>query len=375
MKFTVSSKTLLNHLSAASKVISPKNMIRILDNFLFTLKDNELVAVASDKENTIWAKIELVSSEGSGSFAVDAKRLLELLKALPDQGLNFDINESTYEIHIQYDNGDYRFVGMNGSDFPLPEELAEEHEELVIPAQEISKSIEKTIFAVSTTDTQRPVMMGILCDIKPEEVVFVATDTHKLVRYINSRIAPGIAGSFILPTKPASIMSQIFTKDEGDIKISFDAKSAIFEGSNYTMRCTFINGKYPNYNAAIPQTNQYEVVVDKAMILNAVRRVAVFATEGGLVQLEFSDSKIEIRTQDLEYSSSAKESLTCNYSGQPMSVGFHKDKIIEVLNNISGENLTLRLSGVGRPGLFLPVEQEEKEDWLALLMPMIVPNM
>ncbi len=374
MKFTIPSKSLLTHLSAVSKVVSPKNTIAILDNFLFTLRGGELVVTGTDQENTITARIELAEWEGEGSFAVNVKRMLDLLKELPDQGLTFEINDSTFEIHLQYQSGDYNFVGIDGKEYPRKEESVEEKLEMIIPATEVTKSIEKTIFAVGT-DQLRPIMMGVLWDIKPSEIVFVASDTHKLVRYMNSRIVPEIEGSFILPTKPASILMNILSKETEDVKVTLDSKSVSFETPTYTLNCLFINGKYPNYNAAIPQNNPFEITVDRTMLLNAIRRVAVFATEGGLIQLEVADSRILLKAQDLEYSTSAKESVMCDYAGEPLSVGFNKDKIIEVLSNISADSISVKLSAPGRPGLFLPIEQGEKEDWLALLMPMIVPNM
>lgn len=373
MKFTIASKALLSHLSAVSKVVSQKNTIAILDNFLFTVQNGKLIATGTDQENTITARMDLLESEGEGSVAVNVKRMLELLKELPDQSLAFEVDDNNFEIHLQYHNGDYKFIGVNGAEYPRKEEETEDKLVMTIPAAEITKSLEKTSFAAGT-DQLRPIMMGVLWDIKPEEIVFVASDTHKLVRYINSRIQPGFEGSFILPTKPASILSSILAKESDDVKVSIDSKSVSFETEAYTVNCQFINGKYPNYNAAIPQSNPYEVIVDRTLFLNAIRRVAVFATEGGLIQLEIGDSKIIIKSQDLDYSLSAKESLDCDYTGDALTVGFNKDKIIEVLSNINCDNLNLKLSAPGRPGLFLPIEQEEKEDWLALLMPMVMPN-
>lgn len=374
MKFSISSKTLLTHLSAVSKVISSKNAIAILDNFLFSLKNNVLVVTGTDKENTVVARIELLESEGEGSFAVNVKRILDLLRELPDQGLTFEVNDSTYEIHLQYLNGDYKFVGIDGNEYPQMEKSDEEKFEMVIPAAEIPKSIDKTVFAAGT-DTMRPIMMGILWDIKPDSIVFVASDTHKLVRYINSAIKPGIEGSFILPTKPASILSSILAKEDDNVKVTFDSKSVSFETETYTLVCRFINGKYPNYNAVIPQNNPLEITVDRLTLLNAIKRVSIFATDGGLVQLQFNNDKIYIRAQDMQYSSSAEECLTCEYSGDELLMGFNKDKIIEVLNNISVDNIIISISDPARPGLFLPVEQKENEDWLVLLMPMMIPNL
>ena len=271
-------------------------------------------------------------------------------------------------------NGDYKFVGVDGNEFPQMEESGEEKFEMLIPAKEIPKSIDKTVFAAGT-DTMRPIMMGILWDIKPDSIVFVASDTHKLVRYINSSVAPGIEGSFILPTKPASILSSILAKEDGDVKVAFDSKSVSFETETYTLICRFINGKYPNYNAVIPQNNPYVITVDRQLLLNAIKRVGIFATDGGLVQLQFTDNNIFIKAQDVEYSTSAEECLSCEYSGENLSMGFNKDKIIEVLNNVVVDNVLIKISDPARPGLFLPVEQKENEDLLVLLMPMMIPSL
>ena len=374
MKFTIPSKVLLSHLSAVSKVVSQKSSIAILDNFLFTLKDNMLIVKGTDTENTITARIDLLESEGEGSVAVNVKRMLDLLKELNDEALQFEIDDNTFEIHLQYHNGDYNFVGVNGADYPKKEVVEDDALEMVVSAEEITKGIEKTIFAVGT-DPMRPIMMGVLWDIKPDSIVFVGSDIHKLVRYINNRIAPGIEGSFVLPSKPANILSGILSKEGGDVKIVMNSKTVLFETAGYTIECSYINGKYPNYNAAIPQNNPYEIIVDRTVLLNAIRRVAVFATEVGLVQFEISEGKIFVKSQDLEYSTSAKECIDCDYSGDPLSLGFNKDKIIEVLSNVKGDNVILRMSGAGRAGLFLPMEQEKDEEWLALLMPMRVANM
>ena len=373
MKFKISSKILLTHLSNVSKVVNPKNTIQILNNFLFELKNKELIVTGTDTENTIVARMELDECDGDCAFAVPAKRMLDLLKELPDQSLDFDVDLTNFEIHIIYSNGDYKFMGVDGSEFPRLENESEEQLTMTIPAVELTKSIERTVFAVSQ-DSLRLIMTGILLDVKPDKIIFVASDTHKLVRYINQRVTPDIEGSFILPSKPDGILSSVLAKEENDVKVIFDTKSASFETANYTFVCQFINGKYPNYEMAIPKVNPYSMIVDRVQLLNAVRRVAVFATEGGLVQLDIADGHIHIKTQDLEYASSAEESLTCEYSDERIVHGFNKDRMIEVLSNIEGDNLEIRFSAPGRPGLFLPVEQPEGEDCIALLMPMVVPN-
>ena len=118
MRFNISSKTLMSHLSAVSKVVNSKNTITILDNFLFDLKGEELVITASDSETTLKTRIIVNEAEGEGKFAVNAKRLNELLKELPEQGLKFEIDDNNLEINIYYMNGKFNFVGINGNEFP-----------------------------------------------------------------------------------------------------------------------------------------------------------------------------------------------------------------------------------------------------------------
>ena len=373
MKFSVSSKVLLTHISAVSKVVVSKSPIAILYNFLFELPgDDTLVVTGSDTENTLVARIPVESVEGTGSFAINVKKLLDLFKEMPDQGVTFEVSD-TFEIDIKCLNGSYKFAGYNGVEYPRLEAQEEDAFTMTVPACEIPRGLEKTMFAAGT-DAMRPQMMGVLWDIKEDSIVFVSSDTHKLARYINKAVAPGIEGSFILPTKPASVLSGICEKEEGDVFVSFDSKSVLFKTQTYTLSCRFINGKYPNYNAVIPQVNSYVVTVDRNTLLNVVKRVSIFATDGGLMQFSISENKINLKAQDPNLLSNAEEYLTCEYSGEDLTMGFNKDRLIEVLNSINSETLLIKMSGSGRPGLFLPSEQKEDEDWVILIMPMSLGN-
>ncbi|MEF9923457.1 MAG: DNA polymerase III subunit beta [Muribaculaceae bacterium] len=371
MRFKIPSKILLSHLTSVSKVVNSKNAISILDNFLFTLSGNKVVITGSDQETTLTTSVEVFDAEGEGKFAVNVKYLLDSLKELPDQGLTFEINDDNYEINIYYLNGKFNFIGINGNEFPEKRKSEEGVITLTIPAEEISKGIDQTIFAVGTEDL-RPIMMGILWDIKPEEITFVASDTHKLVRYCNNRITSGIDASFILPTKPASILRAILPKVDGDVKITIEATNATFELKNYTLNCRFVNGKYPNYNSVIPQNNPYSLTVDRVSLLNAVRRVSVFASVGGLVKFEVRENEILLKAQDVDFSTWAEETVACEYSGEGMLIGFNNTRVIEVLNNLDGDTIILKLSDPSRAGIFVPLEQAKEEDLLILLMPMML---
>lgn len=371
MKFNIPSKLLFNHLSALSKVINSKNTISILDNFLFSLNDDSVVITGSDQETTLTTTVPVFDADGEGSFAVNAKNLLDLLKELPDQPLSFEIDDTRFEINIQYQNGKYNFIGIDGKEFPQKEESNEEKLTFEIPETEIKKGIDKTLFAVGQEEIRR-IMMGILWDITPDKITFVASDTHKLVRYQNYMVSTGITASFILPSKPASILNNILEKSKNNVKVTFDTKSATFELAEYTLTCRFINGKYPNYNSVIPQNNPYKLTVDRVSLLNAIRRVSVFASVGGLVKLNLNANMVELKTQNVDFSTSAEETLICEYEGENMLIGFNNTKTIEILSNLNCDTVTIKLSDPTRAGVFLPDKQKDGEDLLVLLMPMMI---
>lgn len=161
-------------------------------------------------------------------------------------------------------------------------------------------------------------------------------------------------------------------KAEGDVKVSTDAKGAIFESSSFTLSCRFVNGTYPKYNSVIPQNNPYKLVVDRVSLLNAIRRVSVFANASGLVIFQLKENEIYMKAEDREFSTMAEERMSCDYQGEEMLIGFNNTKMIDVLNNINSDTLVVTLSGPSRAGVFLPETQEDGEEMLVLLMPMMV---
>ena len=316
------------------------------------------------------ASVDIMDVEGEGKVAINAKRLLDLLKELPPQGLTFSVNDQTLEVELFFQSGHFNFMGVDARDYPLAANDEEERRELTVPGEVIQKGIEATIFAVST-DTLRPMMMGIYWDIHNEDITFVSSDTHKLVRYINRQVAPEMEGSFIMPAKPASILRGIISAEEPEVKITIGKKNATFEVANFQLTCRFINGNYPNYNRVIPSDNPYMLTVDRLSLFNAMRRVALFASmASGLVKLDITAENIHLSAQDVDYSVSAEENVMCQYDGADMTIGFKAPFMVEVLGNLKSDEVVLKLSDPTRPGILTPMQQKEDEDILMLLMPM-----
>ena len=372
MKFTISSSKLFSQLQAVSRVINNKNSLPILDDVLFDLVGDELKLTASDGETTIRTSIEVDGVEGSGKVASAAKLLLETLKEFSEQPLAFTIDENNFAVSMVSQNGTYSFVGVNGNEYPEMPGAEMGARELAIPANVLQSAIEKTIFATADDDL-RPVMNGIFFDIAEDKVTMVATDAHRLVRYSNTRVKPGVVASFILPKKPASLLKNLLAKEENEVKVTFGAKNARFEFGSTIIVCRQIEGRFPNYNAVIPQSNQNIVTVDRQTIINACKRVAVFANNGtAQLRLTLTENSIKISAQDIDFSTSAEETITCDYNGTPMAIGFKAPFLIDLLGSITSADVLLKLADPARAGLLLPAENEENEDVLMLLMPMLL---
>ena len=374
MKFVVSSTELLGHLQGISKVISSKNTLPILDNFLFKLEGTNLEITASDLESTLITQMSLENIDGSGSIAIPAKILLDTLKEFSEQPLTFDINEESLAVVINSEKGQFSIVGQNGVDFPVLPSIKEDKKVAFnIDAAVLMSGINKTIFATAD-DELRPVMGGIFVEAGTDKITFVASDAHKLVRYQRSDARAGENASFILPKKPASLIRNILPREDGQVALEFDDKNAFFTLSEYKVVCRLVEENYPNYNSVIPSNNPRKVTVDRIELLNTLKRVSVFSNQASnLVKLELTGNQVKVSAQDIDFSISAYERLNCEYDGEEMEIGFKSVFLLEILSNIESAEVVIELADPTRAGLFLPSESDnEAEDVLMLLMPMMI---
>lgn len=373
MKFVVSSKALYSQLQAIGRVVSPKNSLAILDCFLFVMEDSTLKLTASDSETTLTASIEVVESNENGCFAINSKKILEALKDIADQPLTFDLNMNTMEMTIIYQNGHYNLIAQRGEDYPQPVSLGTDGVmSLNVKSKVLLNNVTRALFA-SSDDTLRPVMNGVFFDITPEELTIVATDGHKLVRCRSLSTKSDQKASFVLPKKPAQMLKSLIGKDESEVEIKFDGRNATFQSDSFKMVCRLIEGRFPNYNSVIPTDNPYAVTVNRASLISALKRVLVFAAEEiWLVKLTLTQNELTVSGKDLDFSTAAEEHLACSYSGRNMSIGFKGTFLAEILNNLTGEDVILELADAARSGVIVPAEQDDDEDTLMLLMPMML---
>jgi len=374
MKFVVSSNELLSRLQSINRVISSKNTLPILDNFLFEINDNTLTVTASDIETTMRTQITLDNVDGSGRIAIEAKRLTDILKEFPEQPLIFEINLETMGVDILSENGKYSVMGQNADEYPNMPQLDESQTLTVnIQGETLLKGINKTLFATSD-DELRPVMTGIFLQFSPEGTTFVASDAHKLVRYKRTDVQASSEASFILPKKPAGMLKNILAKEAGEIKLQFDDKNAHFTLSEYEMICRLLEGQYPKYESVIPKNNPNKLTINRADLATTLKRVSVFANQASnLIKLELTANQITVSAQDIDFSISAYEHINAMYEGEEMGIGFKSAFMFDILQAIESENVVIAMSDPSRACLVFPLEKDsDNEDVLMLIMPMMI---
>jgi DNA polymerase-3 subunit beta len=372
MKFNVSSLALLNTLQSISKVISSKSTIPALDSFLFHLEGDKLTITASDQEIRLVSSINVINTVGDGEIVIEAKRLLEPLREIPDQPIDFEINDETFAIMVKYANGKFNILGQSGSIYPRQKPISPDSKKISIESNILLSGLSRAIFAAAEDDF-RPVMAGIYLDIQPESLTFVASDGHKLVRLRNKSVVSGITTSLILPKKPISLLKSLLLKNNDVVAVEFDSNNVYFRTATFEMICRLIEGTYPNYEAVIPTDNPNIATIDRLSFLAALKRVSIFTSaSSGLIKIEIANNSLIISAQDLDFSTSAEETIHCQYAYAPLSIGFKSSFLIDILSNMTTGSVDFQLADPSRAGVIVPTVNDENEDDLMLLMPMML---
>ncbi len=372
MRFTLSSTTLSSRLSALGRVINSKNSLPILGDFLFEVANGRLFLTASDSEVMMKTSLELNEMEGEGRFCVGNHDLLEGVKGVSEQPITFDVDLNSQIAKVSYQNGMFSLPVENADEFPQAQQIGDGATVINIPSSVLSENINRSIFATAQ-DELRPVMNGIYFDLTPEYLAVVASDGHKLVRNKVLNISSEQPASFILPKKPASLLKGVLGKQGGDVVIRFDDRNAEINFEEGVVICRLIEGRYPNYNSVIPQSNPNQLTIDRLGLLSALRRVQPFSNESSnLIRFRVENGVLQLDAEDYDFSKTATEKMSCDYNGMPMSIGFKGSAFIEILSNFECSEVIVQLADPSRAGLVLPSEQPAEQDVLMLMMPMLI---
>jgi DNA polymerase-3 subunit beta len=372
MKFIVSSDQLLKSLQSISGVLNTSNTLPILDNFLFDIKAGELTISGSDLETTMITKLEITSKE-EGIIAIPARLLLDTLKTFPETPLTFTVNSENHGIEISSESGRYKLSGLDGSEFPKAPEL-EASASVSLTSDLLSRAIIKTLFAAGNDDL-RPVMSGVLFELHEDHLTFVATDAHKLVRYMRTDAKATAGANFIMPKKPLTLLKNVLiSEDEEEVKLEYTETNARFTFGNITLICRLIDGRYPNYDSVIPKENPNKMTISRQALLTSIKRVSIFSNKTThQVKLKIAGNELQVSAEDMDFANEAVERLTCSYQGEDMEIGFNSRFLAEMLTNQESEDIILEMSQPNRAGIVLPAEKViDEEDTLMLVMPVML---
>ncbi|WP_299247014.1 DNA polymerase III subunit beta [uncultured Lacinutrix sp.] len=370
MKFIVSSTYLLKQLQVLGGVINSSNTLPILDNFLFDIDNNALTVSASDLETTMSSTLD-IESDSKGSVAIPARLLLDTLKTFPEQPLTFTVEENN-TVEISSNHGKYALAYADGAEFPKAVAL-EDPSSTTIAGHILATAISKTIFAAGNDDL-RPVMSGVFFQFSTDNLTFVATDAHKLVKYTREDVSASQVAEFIMPKKPLTLLKGILSASEENVTIDYNDSNAKFTFENTVLICRLIDGKYPNYEAVIPKENPNKLSIDRTQFLNSVKRVSIFSNKTThQIRLKIAGAELNISAEDIDYSNKAEERLTCDYQGDDMQIGFNSRFLTEMLNNLSATDVQLEMSMPNRAGILTPIDGlDEGEHVTMLVMPVML---
>ena len=369
MKFIVSSSSLLKQLQHIAGVINANTVLPILEDFLFEVGKNKLTVVATDLETVMHIQLD-VEAKDSGKVCIPSKILLDSLKNIPDQPLTFNIDKN-FSIEITSDNGKYKIMGENPDNFPK-EPASDDTTSFTMTASSLVTAINKTLFATSNDDL-RPAMTGVFFELDKKGIQFVATDAHRLVRYKRKDSSAAKNDSFIVPRKPLNLLKSAIPDNEDEITLSYNSNHFFVKHGTTQMSCRLIDARFPDYKVVIPSDNPYKLIVNKSDFQSALRRVSIFSNKStNQVALNISGSELQLAAQDVDFSFEGNERMKCQYDGEDLTIAFNAKFLIEMLNAADSDEIKIELSTPTKAGIIKQTEQEDNEELLMLVMPLML---
>jgi DNA polymerase-3 subunit beta len=369
MKFIVSSSALLKQLQQINGVINTNTVLPILEDFLFEIEKNKLTVVATDLETVMKIRMD-IEAKDSGRVCIPARILMDSLKNLPDQPLTFNIDKN-FGVEITSDNGKYKVMGENPDNFPK-EPASDDTNGFTISSSALLTAINKTLFAVSNDDL-RPAMTGVYFELDKKGIVFVATDAHRLVRYRRKDVSCPKSDNFIVPKKPLNLLKGALPDNEDELTLSYNSNHLFVNHGSTQLVCRLIDARFPDYKVVIPTDNPYKMTIGRTDFQSALRRVSIFSNKStNQVALNISGSELQLAAQDVDFSFEGNERMKCQYDGEDMQIAFNAKFLIEMLSGTPSEEVKVELSTSTKAGIIKPVEEDENEELLMLVMPLML---
>lgn len=368
MKFIISTSSLLKRLSAVSGVIPSSPVVPILENFLFEIKDGRLNITASDLQTSVITAMD-VEADADGGIAIPARMLVDTLRNLPEQPVTFRVDFDTYTLEIISDTGRYKLACENATDFPRSPQISKP-QQLDLTTDTLLTAINYTLFATST-DEMKPAMNGVFFNFTEESANFVATDTHRLVRYRYQGLQAENPSSIIINRKALNLLKSTLPSENTVVNLSFNDSNAVFSFGDFRLICRLIDERFPDYENVIPVHNDNNLTVERESLIACLKRLVIYANKStSQVRFKVVGNEIQLTAEDLDFSNEATERIFCDHDGEDIEIGFSAKFLLEMLSNMHGEKVIFKLSDPGKSGLIVP--EDEEEDLLMLVMPIML---
>jgi len=368
MEFSVKKFDLQTELDLTQGVVERKTTIPILSNLLFEASGNRLTITATDLELSIRTSCEAkVKKDGAGTLP--AKKLLDLVRLLPEGEIRFKLLENHW-VQVVSDRKTYKLVGMSRDNFPAIPEVP--HPLVKIPAGIISSLIAKTSFAISMEESRYTLNGGLLL-LKPDAIVMVATDGHRLALAETDHKFEGLSNEtrVLIPKKAMAEVQRLAFEagDDAQIEFSRDDSHLFFRVGERLLISRMLTGQFPNYEAVLPRENKKTVVLERSELNDAVRRVAQLADQRShTVRLAVAQEGIEISASSPEYGE-AKEIIEKEYKGEPLQIGFNAQYVLDFLGAAAEGPIVLELKDEQSAGQMRPLADETYR-YRYVIMPM-----
>jgi len=368
MEFSVTKAALLNELSTTQGVVERKTTIPILSNLLVEAKGSQLTITATDLELSVRTSCEAkIKKEGAGT--IPAKKLLELVRLLPEGEIKFRLLENHW-VEIVSDRKKYKLVGMAKENFPALPVMP--HTLVKIPATILENLIGKTKFAISMEESRYTLNGGLLI-LKPDTLAMVATDGHRLALAETDHKLAGLNGEVkvLIPKKAMDEVEKLSSAAGSDAHVEFakDESHLFFQVGHRLLISRILTGQFPNYEAVLPRDNNKAVVIERAELSDAVRRVSQLADQRShAVKFSVSTEGIEISASSPEYGE-AKENIEKEFKGEPLSIGFNSTYMLDFLGAAADGPISIELKDEQSAGQMRPLADESYR-YRYIIMPM-----
>jgi DNA polymerase-3 subunit beta len=369
MEITVNRNELVRELTAVQGVVERKTTIPILSNFLFEATGDALAVTATDLDLSLRTSCR-AEVKKEGACTVPARKLFDYVKLLPDLPISLKLLENHW-VSIRAGRSTTKMVGMARTNFPaLP--VTPAGDTVRIPAQTLLIMIAKTIFAIASEES-RYTLNGALLVLKPESVAMVATDGHRLAHIENTSAKLEVTGErrTLIPKKAMHELHTLLQQTESEaLELGEDDSTLFFHIGSRLLTARKLTGQFPNYEAVLPRENSKMIVVQSGDMASAVQRVAQFADERSkAIRLRLENNEVHLQANSNEMGE-AEDVIETNYQGEPMTIGFNSDYLLDFLRAANADEVRLELKDPQSAGLLRPADDGEQFKYRYVVMPM-----